>query len=64
MSIDRHQDIEVLLKEIRHIKSNLNDPVLGSVFWEEAMKSFISDHGEQLLTLLEELETLRDKSNS
>lgn len=61
--IDRskYDDIERLLDEIRHIKTNINDPLLGSVFWEEAMKSFIDTHSQELIDLLVELERYRDK---
>jgi hypothetical protein len=55
----KYDDIEKLIDEINHIKLNLNDPLLGSVFWEEAMKSFIEKHSEDLVTLLRELERLR-----
>ena len=57
----KYDDIELLLKEIRHIKTNINDPLLGSVFWEEAMKSFIETHSQELIDLLTELERYRDK---
>jgi hypothetical protein len=57
----KYDDIELLLKEIRHIKTNINDPLLGSVFWEEAMKSFIDTHSQELIDLLTELERYRDK---
>lgn len=58
----RHSDIEVLIKEIEHIRANINDPVLGSAFWEEAMKDFIMRQGPELLRLLRELEKLRDRA--
>ncbi|MCB9995686.1 MAG: hypothetical protein H6869_04515 [Rhodospirillales bacterium] len=56
-----NRDIEILIGEIRHIKTNLNDPLLGSSFWEEAMKDFLSKHGDQLISLLQELEKRREK---
>ncbi len=48
-------DIDFLIREIEHIKFNLNDPSLGSVFWEEAMKDFINRHGGELVAMLREL---------
>jgi hypothetical protein len=56
-----YEDIESLIKEIDHIKVNLNDPLLGSVFWEEAMKSFIEKHSGELIDMLHELEKYREK---
>ena len=61
MSAVDNKDIKVLLEEIRHIKANINDPLLGSVFWEEAMKDFIDRHSGALITLLEELERRRQE---
>lgn len=49
------QDIDFLIKEIEHIKINLNDPSLGPVFWEEAMKDLIRKHGSKIIELLNEL---------
>lgn len=57
----RHDDVEILINEIEHIKINLNDHMLGPVFWEEAMKDFISRHGGTLVNLLKELERRRDQ---
>ncbi len=57
----RYDDIEDIIKEIEHIKLNLNDPMLGSVFWEEAMKSLIEKQGGKIVELLRELEKRRDK---
>lgn len=54
-----NKDIEILLSELRHIRSNINDPLLGSVFWEQAMKEFIEKRGRDLIALLEELEKRR-----
>ncbi len=59
-----YDDIEELIREIRHIKTNLNDPLLGSVFWEEAMKSLIEKQGDKLIAMLEELEAFRLKEIS
>lgn len=56
-----NEDIELLLGELRHIKTNINDPLLGSAFWEEAMKDFIARHADDLIRLLQELEALRAK---
>ncbi len=60
-SANKFDDIELLISEIEHIKININDPLLGSVFWEESMKSFIEKHGSTLITLLRELEQHREK---
>lgn len=60
----RHDDIEILISEIEHIKINLNDHTLGPVFWEEAMKDFITRHGGALVTLLKELERRRDDAGA
>lgn len=55
----KNQDIEDIIREIEHIRINLNDPMLGSVFWEEAMKSLIAKKGGLLIDLLCELERRR-----
>ncbi len=55
MTDREQQDIDFLIKEIEHIRTNLNDPSLGPVFWEEAMKDLISRHGGMLIELLNEL---------
>jgi cobalamin biosynthesis protein CobD/CbiB len=56
----KHDDIEILIAEIEHIRINLNDGTLGPVFWEQAMKDFIARHGADLVAMLKELEKLRD----
>ena len=61
MTARRHDDIEELIKEIEHIKRNINDPTLGTAFWEEAMKDFTVRHGPELIELLRELEKRRDQ---
>lgn len=61
MTVRRYDDIEALINEIEHIRSNINDPILGSAFWEEAMKDFAVRHGPEIIALLTELEKRRDK---
>lgn len=60
----RHDDIETIVQEIEHIKVNLNDPMLGSVFWEEAMKSLIQKQGGKIIDLMHELKKRRDKDEN
>ena len=55
-----YDDIDEIIEEIEHIKLNLNDHLLGSVFWEEAMKSLIEKKGSQMIDLLKELRRYRD----
>lgn len=50
-----YDNVDFLIREIERIKFNLNDPSLGPVFWEEAMKDFISKHGGELVAMLREL---------
>lgn len=60
MDTRKHADIEEMIHEIEHIRANINDPMLGSSFWEEAMKEFVTRQGPKLVTLLRELEKCRD----
>lgn len=55
-----YDDIDEIIEEIEHIKTNLNDRYLGSVFWEEAMKSLIEKKGATMIDLLKELRRYRD----
>lgn len=61
MNPGKHDDIEQIIRELEHFRTNINDPVLGSSFWDEAMKDFITKHGNEVVTLLRELERRRDE---
>ena len=59
--VKKYDDIEDLIDEIEHIRSNLHDHLLGSVFWEEAMKNLIEKRGGTMIELLHELADRRDR---
>src|SRR5690348_15626360 len=61
MSTKDTADIDGLIKEIEYYQLNMNDPCLGSGFWDEAVKDFIAKRSGKLVTLLEELRKSRGK---
>lgn len=62
MNTKNTADIDELIKEIEHYRVNINDPCLGSGFWDEAVKDFIARHSGKLVSLLDELGKSRNKT--
>lgn len=63
MNYARHQDINILVKEIARLKTRVDDKSVTSELWGDEARMFMRHYADEIIFLLDELRNCRDSQS-